>query len=112
MASPGDSTPFRPLLSGPNADAVHRQFLRSFGFTRRDIVRIKQLAEATERDAPAALDNLDVPFRVGACMPGQEWTSSGQRLGEWAGRTLLWWPMNEREAEIWRQRRRTGPKPV
>jgi hypothetical protein len=29
-----------------------------------------------------------------------------------SGRTLLWWAMNEREAEVWRRKRRAGPKAV
>ena len=113
MASPGPSTPYRPLLSGLLAAEAKRQFLKSFGFTKRDVRRIQALAEATSSGAqPAALADLDVPYRVGACMPGHEGYVSGQILGEWAGRTLLWWPMNDREAEVWRRNRKTGPKPV
>lgn len=113
MASPGPSTPYRPLLSGLIADEVKRRFLKSFGFTRRDVRRIQAMAElVSDNHAPAALADLDVPYRVGACPPGTEWTSTGKVLGEWAGRTLLWWPMNEREEQAWRASRRTGPKPV
>lgn len=113
MASPGPSTPFRPMLSGLIAEEVKRQFLKSFGFTKRDVTRIQRMAEqVTEIHAPAALADLDVPYRVGACWPGTEWTSSGRVLGEWKGRTLLWWAMNEREEEVWRRNRRSGPKPV
>lgn len=113
MASPGPSTPYRPLLSGLIADQVKREFLRSFGFTRRDVKRIQLMAETCDGPhSPPALNDLDVPYRVGACMPGLESRSTGQMLGEWKGRTLLWWPMNEREEEVWRRKRRSGPKPV
>lgn len=113
LAAPGPSTPFRPLLSGLVADEVKRQFLKSFGFTPRDIRRIQALAEATTGgEVPAALNDLDVPFRVGACMPGMEGYSTGKVLGEWAGRALLFWEMNGREVEVWRRNRRTGPKAV
>lgn len=114
MASPGASTPYRPLRTSYWSDEEHRAFLLGFGFSRRDIVRIKAVAEATTAHySPAALNDLDVPFRVGACWPGEERHSSGRRLGEWAGRTLLYWEMSEGTAE--RQRwagRRRGPRPV
>lgn len=113
MASPGPSTPYTPLLSGLIADEVKRQFLASFKFTKRDVKRIQLMAESCDGlDQPAALNDLDVPYRVGACMPGLEGRSTGQILGEWKGRMLLWWPMNEREEEVWRRNRRVGPKPV
>jgi hypothetical protein len=113
MAAPGPSTPFRPLLSGPVADEVKRRFLASFGFTRRDVRRIQAMAETCEPTyAPAALDDLDVPYRVGAIWPGQEMRSTGQYLGEWNGRTLLWWPMHAAEEDAWRRKRARGPKPV
>ena len=109
MAAPGPSTPFRPLLSGPKADAARRAFLNGFGFTKRDVRRIRAMADAASaegRGDPAALDDLDVPYRVGCCYPGRESYSSGRLLGEWAGRTLLWWPMNDQEEEVWRRKRR------
>jgi len=113
MAAPGPSTPFRPLLSGLIADQVKREFLKSFGFTTRDVRRIQMMAETvTDCHQPAALADLDVPFRVGACMAGKDSYSSGQVLGEWAGRTLLYWEMNSREEEVWRRNRRVGPKSV
>jgi hypothetical protein len=111
MATSGPGTPFRPLLSGPAAEAARRAFLAGFGFTRRDVRRIKAMAEATTgNDLPVALNDLDVPYRVGCCMPGTERHSSGQILGEWAGRVLLWWAMNRQEEEVWRRERRRGPK--
>lgn len=113
MASPGEATPFTPLLSGLRHDEARRQFLKSFGFTRRDIARIKALAEAvTVNHSPAALADLDVPVRVGACMPGSERYLSGEVLGEWAGRVLVYWRMHPAEVERWARARRTGPKPV
>jgi hypothetical protein len=111
MASPGPSTPYRPLLGGIVANEVKRAFLKSFGFTPRDVRRIQAVAEATTKlETPASLDDLDVPFRVGACMPGREGYSTGKILGEWAGRSLLYWPMNDREQEVWERSRRRGPK--
>jgi len=113
MASPGPSTPYRPLLTGLKAEQVRREFLRSFGFTARDIKRIQLHAESLRGDfLPAALNDLDVPYRVGACFPGHECYTTGQILGEWAGRTLLWWRMNAPEEEVWRRKRRSGPKPL
>lgn len=110
MASPGPATPFRPLLSSADAHLRRQAFLRSFNFSRRDLVRIKALAESTtETYVPAVLNDLDVPVRVGACLPGQEFRSTGSYLGEWAGRTLLWWRMIGMELERWRSRR-PGPR--
>ena len=112
MASPGPSTPYRPLRTGYRHDADRRAFLLGFGFTKRDIVRIRAMAEATTINyTPAALNDLDVPFRIGAAWPGTERHSSGQVLGEWAGRTLLYWEMAGSERDRWASRRR-GPRPV
>jgi hypothetical protein len=112
MASPGESTPYRPLLSGPRHDAERKAFLLGFGFTRRDVARIKAMAEkVTTNHCPAALNDLDVPYRVGACWPGDERHHSGRVLGEWAGRTLLYWEMAGVERDHWARRRR-GPRPV
>lgn len=112
MASPGDSTPFRPLMTGYGHHIERKAFLLGFGFSKRDIVRIKALAEATtENMIPVALNDLDVPYRVGACWPGTERHSSGDVLGEWAGRALLYWKLKDAELERWR-RRRPGPRVV
>lgn len=112
MASPGPGTPFRPLQSNVSQGVLHHEFVRSFGFTRRDTARIKAMADRTTPErAEAALNDLDVPFRVGACMPGEERYSSGLVLGEWAGRVLLYWPMVGRERDHW-QARRPGPRKV
>lgn len=112
MAAPGPGTPFRPLLTGLVHDANRRAFLLGFGFTRRDIVRIKAMAETvTPTRGAEALNDLDVPYRVGACWPGDERHSSGQVLGEWAGRTLLYWEMRGSERDRWRSRPK-GPRGV
>lgn len=112
MASPGEGTPYRPLRSGPEYDAQRRAFLRAFGFTRRDVVRIKAMAESvTANYTPIALTDLDVPYRVGCCRPGDEGRFSGKPLGTWADKTLLWWPLNEAELRVWR-RRPKGPRGV
>jgi len=122
MASPGPGTPMRPLLADERtvglppttimSDAQRKAFLKSFGFTRRDIVRIKAMAESTTGNyLPAALNDLDVPIRVGACPAGQESRSTGKVLGSWAGRTLLYWDMYVEEREVW-ARRRPGPRRV
>lgn len=112
MASPGPATPYRPLRTGAHQDAKRQAFLKGFGFTRRDIVRIKALAEATTGNhIPMALNDLDVPYRVGAIMPQDRRHSSGQDLGEWAGRALLYWRMEGAERDVW-ARRRKGPRSV
>lgn len=107
MASPATSTPYRPMLTGAMSDAVRKVFLAQFGFTRRDILRIRLMAEeATSNFTPAALNDLDVPYRVGVAAAGG---TSGDFLGKWKGRTLVWWPMYERERAAW-AKRRGGPK--
>ena len=112
MASPGPSTPYRPLRSSSVHPGVRRAFLIGFGFSKRDIVRIKAMAEATTANSiPKALKDLDVAFRIGACWPGSERHSSGLVLGEWLGRTLLYWEMLGAERDRWARRRR-GPRPV
>ena len=112
MASPGPSTPFRPLRSGAAGDVRRAQFLHVFGFSKRDIARIKAHAEtATQNYFPAALNDLDVPYRVGACMASDERHSNGEVLGSWAGRTLLYWPMVGAERDHW-ETRRPGPRKI
>jgi hypothetical protein len=46
MASPGLSTAYRPLKSGYDQARDRKAFLASFGFSRRDIVRIKAMADS------------------------------------------------------------------
>ena len=112
MASPGPGTPYRPLRSSSHQHVLHAEFVRSFGFSKRDTARIKAMAERTSGNHyEVALNDLDVPFRVGACMIGEERHSSGLVLGEWAGRTLLYWEMMGAERDRW-QARRPGPRKV
>jgi hypothetical protein len=112
MASPGPGTPFRPLQSNVSQQILHREFVLSFGFTRRDTTRIKAMAERTTPNKfEVALNDLDVPFRVGACMLGSERHSSGLVLGEWKGRALIYWEMRGMELDHWRARR-PGPRRV
>ena len=111
MASAGQATPFRPLITPDvvraRLEAERKAFLKSFGFTRRDMIRIKAMAESTTANySPAALNDLDVAVRVGACMPGGERHTTGAWLGSWAGRSLLYWTINSGEREIWAKRRR------
>lgn len=91
----------------------HRRWLESLGLSARDWARIKRLAErTTPHRGTAALDDLDVPCRVGACMLGEESRFSGRLLGVYRGRALLWWPMSEPERQAWRRaRRRPGAGP-
>lgn len=78
----------------------------SLGLTRRDIRRIQMMAEAmTDTWVPPALADLDVPIRVAVTAKGQEGRLSGEVLGEWAGRVLLYWRMTNRERETWARRR-------
>lgn len=68
----------------------------TFGFTRRDVARIKAQAEAVAAiaglDTPAALADLDAPWRVLAVKPAEASRFSGEPFGTWAGMTLLVWP--------------------
>jgi hypothetical protein len=53
MASTAPATPLRPPRNGPKAEMARKAWLRSFGFTRRDRLRIQRLAEqVTEHHAP------------------------------------------------------------
>jgi hypothetical protein len=82
----------------------------TLGLTRRDVRRIQAMAEAcTDLYAAPALVDLDVPVRVIAVKPAEADRFSGEILGQWAGRTLLYWRMTNREIEAWRQR--TGRPP-
>ena len=85
----------------------HRTWLKGFGFSDDDWRRIKNLAaDVTPNYCPAALDDLSVPVRVGACLAGDRSRSSGRLLGTFDGRALLYWPMRESERESWARRRR------
>lgn len=108
MASAGPATPFRPLLESPQVAAKRelerRAFFRSLGLSRRDIVRIKALAEAEDR-RPELCD-LDVPIVVSVgAMPSPHWKA----LGAWVGRPLVFREMNSGERGVW-ERRPKGPR--
>ena len=60
----------------------------------------------TDTWTPEALVDLDVPIRVAVVKKGEETRFSGELLGEWAGRSLLFWRMTNREVEAWAKRRR------
>lgn len=106
------NTPIRPLRSGPEWDAQRKAFLQSFGFSRRDIVRIKAMAEAaTATYTPRPLNDLDVAIRVGASVPPPPPTMTGQPLGEWRGRKLFYWRMEGPELALWKARPK-GPRSV
>jgi hypothetical protein len=113
MASPGPGTPFRPMLSGMLYDEARRQFFRALGLTRRDVTRIRAMAEATvPGQLPRELADLDVPIRVTARCRGEPEPRGAEWLGEWADRVLFFWRMNAMEAEVWERKRRAGPKLV
>ena len=113
MARPGSSTPFRPLLSGQIYAEARRQFFKALGLTRRDVRRIRALAETTTPDhTPRELADLDVPIRLAARCRGEPAPRGALWFGEWADRELFYWPMNPAEAEVWARKRRAGPKPV
>lgn len=79
----------------------------TLGLTKRDVRRI-QLAAEDMTDAgspPPALVDLDVPVRVVFCAKGEEIRFSGELLGEWAGRSIVYWHMNEKEKATWRRNR-------
>lgn len=48
--------------------------------------------EVKDGFSPAALDDLDAPFRVAACLPGDERGCSGVMFGRLRGRALVAFP--------------------
>lgn len=75
----------------------HRAWLASFGFSERDWARIKaHAATVTPNNIPAAIDDLDAPWRVGAAWAAERRWSSGLLLGVWQGKALLAWPHQTR----------------
>lgn len=121
LASCGEGTPFRPLITNgrevrwpPEVEKARarRAFLKSMGLTKRDVMRIKALAESvTDNYTPAGLQDLDVPYRIQALMPSQARRGSGTPIGSWVGRELVCWKLMDREFEQWR-RRPKGPRGV
>lgn len=101
------------LMSPEERRRRHRAWLESFGFSAADWRRIRLLAEgASPNYVPAALDDLSVPWRVGATMAADRRWSAGELLGVIeapAGRVaVLAWAMTEPERSRWARRRRDG----
>lgn len=114
MASPAAGTVMRPLLSDHAWQAAKYQLLHSFGFTRRDVQRIKAFAERVKSSAPYAkgLSDLDAEVYVTARrMSALPIPKAYELMGEWAGRDLLYRRFNDPERRLW-QSRRGGPRPV
>lgn len=110
MASPGRGTPMRPLRAGLAATEARRAFIAGFGFSARDVVRIRAMAEsATATWTPLPLNDLDVPFVIG--VEGPAGLNGAKILGEWEGRTLTYRAMNPAERACWAARP-PGPRKV
>lgn len=72
---------------------AYRKWLDAFGFTPRDWDRIRASATVLSANyCPAAIPDLDAPWRVGACWPDQRRHNSGLYIGMYEGRALLAWP--------------------
>lgn len=89
--------------------------IAAFGFSDRDKQRIRLLAEeVTEHSSPAALDDLSVPIRVGACLLEKRRHLGGEVLGtltraDGVKIALLYWKISRgMEMEAWE--RRTEPR--
>lgn len=79
-----------------NRVAAHRAWLETFAFTELDWFRIKRHALTVAPNyQPAALDDLDAPYRVGACPVTTRRHASGVLLGVYEGRAILAWPQTE-----------------
>ena len=112
MASPGPSTPFRPLKSGRNP-AERARFIAGFGFSRRDVLRIRTFAERVQTAwPPTPLTDLDVAYSVTARLDlGHPLPGPFGHLGRWADRELLWRDFNFAERGLW-ERKARGPRGV
>lgn len=75
----------------------------SLGLSPDDVARIQALAESLgpHDGSTHPLTDLSVPIRVVAVRKGEESRFSGEILGEWAGRSLLFWRMTNRERALW-----------
>lgn len=84
--------------------------INALGLNRDDVARIQALAEGLGPydGSTAALTDLSIPIRVVAVREGEEDRFSGERLGAWAGRSLLFWRLNNRERQSWAAAR-SGP---
>jgi hypothetical protein len=65
---------------------------RHYGITDRDWARIKALTDqVTPLYVPAALDDLDAPYRVGAVRKEDRSRFSGEPIGVFNGCAILVW---------------------
>lgn len=88
----GETTPAEALELAELASAA-----KALGIGMRDFERILRHVETyTRKLQPAALEDLECAYRVGACMAGDEWLFNGTRIGQHKGRTVLYWPKGER----------------
>jgi hypothetical protein len=68
-------------------------WFEQLGISERDWTRIRELAmTATSSHQPAALDDLDAPWRIGAVPVEKRKYVSGTQIGIWRGRAILIWP--------------------
>lgn len=121
LATCGEGTPSSPLITHgrevcwpPDVAKARarRAFVKSMGLTRRDVARIKALAESvTDNYTPAGLQDLDVPYRIQALRPVEANRGSGEPMGSWAGRMLVYWPLLGAARDAW-ARRPKGPRGV
>lgn len=119
LASPGPGTPKRPLISMHAAGGLPIEAwmdrwvgldatpcinpLAAIGVGWRDWIRIRDMVLSTHRlYHPAALNDLSIPYRVGACPAGEESRSTGEAFARYAGRTILVWE----KPRDWRRPRR------
>lgn len=66
--------------------------LASLGFSERDIERVKRLSEeVTELHVPAALEELDAPFRVSVVLASDRRLYSGRMVGRIGDKVVLVW---------------------
>jgi hypothetical protein len=95
------------LMSPAERAARHKSWLASFGFSERDWRRIRLLvANTTTNYVAAALDDLDVPVRVGSFIPpDSRYKRGGQLLGMIDGRAIIAWEMSEQELRSWERLR-------
>lgn len=66
--------------------------LASLGFSERDVERIKRLSEeVTELHVPAALEDLDAPFRVSVVLASDRRLYSGRMVKKIGDKVVLVW---------------------
>jgi hypothetical protein len=77
------------------------------GVGPRDVERILRFAETCgTRNHPAALNDLDCPYRVGAAQATDARSFSGTLIGHYLSRAVLWWPKYGRDGNPLHERRR------